>query len=116
MSIQDQIIQAIAAVMPPNAEVRPVQGVDALHIGVSWRLNDDPERPNKMSKTIAICVSHEAVEDFAAASAANQNGATQRVRAFLAQRLAQFDPRHNTPKHAVPPVEKWVISSATLVG
>ncbi len=116
MSIQDQIIQAITAVMPQNAEVRPVQSVDALHVGVSWKLEDDPERPNKMSKTIAICVSHEAAQDFAAASAANQNGAPQRVRTFLAQRLAQFDPKHNTPKHESPPVEKWVINSATLIG
>jgi hypothetical protein len=116
MPFEDQILQAIKAAMPADAEIRVIPGVASLNVGVSWKLNDDPERPNKMSKTIAICVSHEAAQDFASASAANQSGAYQRVSAFLAQKLAQFDPTHNAPKYEAPPVEQWVIGSAVVVG
>jgi len=87
MPIENQIIKVIKTVVPANAEVHRVQGVDALNIEISWRLNDDPERPNKMSKTIEICVSHEAAADFESASSANQSRASQRVRAFLEKNL-----------------------------
>lgn len=116
MSFDDQILQAIKAAMPANAEIRVVPGIGSLNVGVSWKLNDDPERPNKMSKTIAICVSHEAAQDFASASASDQGAAYQRVSAFLSGKLAQFDPQHNAPKYEAPPVEQWVISSAVVLG
>ena len=116
MPLEDQILQAIQAAMPASAEIRAIPGINSLNVGVSWQLNDDPERPNKMSKTISICVSHEAVQDFASASAANQGAAYRRVSEFLSTKLAQFDPQHNAPRHESPPVEKWVITSAVLLG
>lgn len=111
MPFEDQILQAIKAAMPANAEICVIPGVGSLNVGVSWKLNDDPERPNKMSKTIAICVSHEAAQDFASASQANQAGAHQRVANYLTQKLAHFDPTHNAPKYEIPPVEQWIIDT-----
>jgi hypothetical protein len=111
-----EILAAIQAAMPANAEIQVVPGVEAVNIGVSWKLNDDPDRPNKRSKTISICVSHEAAQDFEAASTADHGGAYRRVAEFLAAKLAAFDPQHNVPKHESPPVERWVISSAVLLG
>lgn len=116
MAFEDQLLQAIQAAMPPDAVIRVVPGVGCLNVGVSWRLKDDHDRPNKMSKTIAIAVSHEAAEDFASASAANQVQAFERVATFLKQKLAQFDPSHDTPKYEAPPVEHWVIHSAFVNG
>ncbi|MFY9329038.1 MAG: hypothetical protein WAO76_13645 [Georgfuchsia sp.] len=116
MSFENQILQAIKAVMPTNAEIQVVPGISELNIGVSWKLNDDPMRPNKMSKTISVCVSHEAAQDFASASSVNQGEAYQRVAEFLSAKLAQFDPQHNSPKCETPPVERWVISSAVVLG
>jgi hypothetical protein len=102
--------------MPPGALIQFVPGVGCLNVGVSWKLNDDPDRPNKMSKTIAIAVSHEAAQDFASASAANQVQAFERVATFLKHKLAQFDPSHNSPKYDSPPVEHWVINTAIVNG
>lgn len=116
MPFEDQILQAIKAAMPADAEIRVIPGVGSVNVKVSWKLNDGSERPNKMSKTIAICVSHEAAQDFASASAANQLGTYQRVLVFLAQKLAQFDPAHNASKSEVPPIEQWIIDSAVVVG
>lgn len=116
MSFENQIIQAITAAMPHNAEIQVVPGIGAINVDVSWKLNDDPERPNKMSKTISICVSHEAAQDFANASAIDQGAAYPRVAAFLSAKLATFDPQHNIPKNEMLPVEKWVINSAVVLG
>ena len=115
MSLEDRILQAIKAAMPADAEILMVPGIESLRVDVSWKLNDDPERPSKMSKTILICVSREALQDFARASAANQGDVYNRVLAFLSAKLAQFDPQHNAPRHESPPDEKWVISSVVLL-
>jgi len=116
MTFEDQILQAIKAAMPANAEISVVLGIGSLNVCVSWKLNDDPERPNKMSKTISVCVSHEAAQDFASLSNANQDAAYRRVSEFLSAKLAQFDSQHNAPKHEEPPVEIWVITSAVVLG
>jgi hypothetical protein len=102
--------------MPNGAHIQVVPGVGCLNVGVSWKLNDNPERPNKMSKTIAITVSHEATQDFASASAGDKARAFDRVAAFLQAQLAQFDPSHNAPKYEPPPVEQWVINTAIVNG
>ena len=116
MSLEEQILQAIKAAMPADAEILIVpHGIESLRVDVSWKLNNDPERPSKMSKTILICVSHEALQDFARASTANQGDVYNRVLVFLSAKLAQFNPQHNAPKHESPPVEKWVITSAVLL-
>lgn len=116
MAFEDQILQAIRAAMPGGAYVQVVPGVGCLNVGVSWKLNDDPERPNKMSKTIAITVSHEAAQDFESATAANQAAAFLRIKNFLQEKLGQFDPSHNTPKYEPPPVEHWLINTALVNG
>lgn len=116
MSFEEHILQVVRAAMPPGAEIQVVPGNGVLNVGVSWKLNDDPERLNKMSKTISICVSLEAAQDFASASAADQGAAYRRVAAFLSAKLATFDPQHDVPKYEVPPVEQWVISSAVVLG
>lgn len=116
MPFENKILQLIKNVMPPNAEIHDVRGICLMNVNVSWKLDDDEERPNKRSKTISICVSHEAAQDFASASAANQEAAYQKVSRFLATKLAQFEPQHNTPKYEASPVEQWVISSAVMRG
>ena len=115
MSFENQILQAIKSAMPQNAEIQVVQGSRELNVGVSWRLSDNPERPNKKSKTISICVTHEAAQDFASASSADQEAAYQRVVTFLSAKLAHFDPQHDAPRYEAPPVEKWVVNSAVVL-
>ncbi|KHK58683.1 hypothetical protein PI87_02785 [Ralstonia sp. A12] len=114
MSTEKAILQTIEKVMPEGADIQIVRGVDALNVGVSWLLHDDPELPNKRSKTISIAVSHEAVQDFAAAE--DQAGAERRVSEFLRAQLAQFDPTHQAPASEPPPIEKWVITTKILNG
>lgn len=116
MSFHDQIIQAVKIVMPADAEIQTFPHNEAFNVNVSWKLNDDPERPNKMSKNISICVPHELIVDFTNASEIDQGTVLNRVVAFLSAKLATFDPSHNAEKYKTPPVEQWVISSAIVIG
>jgi hypothetical protein len=102
--------------MPADAEIRVVSSPFGFDVAVSWKLNDDLERPNKMSKTISIHVSHEVVQDFSNASEHGQTDAYRRLNSFLSQKLANLDPRHNAPRHESPPVEQWFIDTNLLFG
>jgi len=116
MEFEEQILKAIQAAMPVHAEIQGIRGAGCVNVMVSWRLNDDPDRPNKRSKTIEITVSREAADDFANASAADQARAFARVSAFLGNCLAQFDPSHDTPRYESPPVVHWVINTDLVNG
>ena len=114
MYLEDRILQAIKNAMPSNAEFCEAHGNGAFYVGVSWKLNNDPERPNKMSKPISIRVSIEAAQDFSSASAQVQEATLDRLVAFLSEKLTTFDPEHNVPKHEAPPVEEWIVSSSIV--
>lgn len=115
MTIKEKILKAVRAVMPPNSEIRIGQEDNcAFNLAVSWKLNDDPEQPNKISRPISICVSREAAQDYASASAARQDAVHQRVVAFLSAKLEDFDPMHDVSRYEIPPVTRWVISSGVI--
>lgn len=116
MGFKDEVVNAIRQIMPTDAEIQVVNSTLGFDVGVSWKLNDDPERPNKMSKTISIHVSHEAAHDFTSAVAHGQADAYRRLNSFLSQELANFDPGHNAPRHEPPPVEQWFIDTNLLFG
>ena len=118
MSLKEQVLQAIKAVMPASAEIASAKpsGMESLKFNITWLLNDDPKRPTKMSKVIAICVSHEAERDFATASAITQEAAYTRISAYLSEKLAQFDPQHSAQGCQATPVEQWLITSVTVLG
>jgi hypothetical protein len=115
MVLKNQILQAIQDAMPTGAKIYPEQSDCPLIFQVSWELND-PERPSKKSRTISICVSEEAIQDFEDAPLQNQESASQRVFNFLNQKLSAFNPEHDTPAFTPPPVEQWIINSSVLNG
>ena len=75
MPFEDQVLQAIQVAMPAGANIRVVPSGESVSVRVSWKVNDDSLRPNKMSKTISICFPYEVAQDLASASATVQAGA-----------------------------------------
>ncbi|MHB1284799.1 MAG: hypothetical protein ACYCZI_13130 [Metallibacterium scheffleri] len=116
MKLQDTIFDAIRQAMPADAHIDITSSVSSFHVTVAWPLNDDLERPHKMSKTISIHVSHEAAQDFATAPEHLQSQVRNRVTRFLQTRLSTFDQNHNAPRNVPPPVERWDITTQTLFG
>lgn len=114
MPFEQRIFQLVKDAMPADANVQVETGVGTINIGVMWKLKDDPERPNKMSKRIAICVTHEVAQDFANASATDQELIYRCISRFLGSKLATFDPQHNAKRHEILPTEQWIISSVLV--
>jgi len=110
----ERFVDAIKGAMPDAPEVEPYPTKSGYSVEVSWPLNDDPDRPHKRSKTISIDVSRELVEDFNGEPERRQGAALARLGAVLRDRLATFDPNHNSPRYESPPVEHWSITYAQL--
>ena len=118
MLFEDQILLAVRAAMPLDAHIQvvPGTGIGAFNVGVSWKFNDDVQRPGKMFNTIWICVPHEVAHDFASALAADQGVPYQRVAAFLSAKLTTCDPQRNMPNYEAPLMEQWVLDYSAMLG
>lgn len=100
--------------MPAEANIDIVQGLGGFSVGVAWPLNDDPERPNKMSRMISIVITDEAARDFENAAERDRSDAFARVNRVLGAKLADFEPDHDAPRYEPPPVDQWILSDELL--
>ena len=111
MTLQDTLTQIVSSVMPSNAEIRVNPQTAYYQAGISWKLNNDPERPNKESKVIILNVSYEVLQAIPNLSGAEQQGALNRINIFLKEKLKSFNPDHNEPHGAPAPTVTWEINS-----
>ena len=116
MIIREEIFSSIRQAMPADAQMDIIGSSSSFYVSVAWPLNDDPERPNKMSKTISIHVSHEAMQDYANTHENIYPEVRGRLQRFLREKLRAFDPSHCNPRNVPPPVERWDITTSTLFG
>lgn len=107
----DEIEIHIRRVVPATAVIEALtpSGFDDAVYRVCWNLNDDPGRPNKKSKTIAIHVPYEMVQDLPNIPAARRSLVSDRLHQFLVTKFATFDPNHTAGRNTPPPVEDWTI-------
>lgn len=106
----------IRSLFPGHAEFRfPVSGAANLFV-IDWKLNTDPARPNKRSKTINLYFSPEAVDDYLASADAKKGEADVRLQEFVAAQLTRFNPDHDTRVDQIPPAGTWIVTTEILNG
>lgn len=111
MSFRAPLIETILSQMPLHAEKYITEaGGGNFALSIYWKLNNDPQRPNKYSRTIAIIIARELLEDFDGYPSDVQESSLSKVRSFISSKLKQFDPDHNHPRWAPEPIEKWTLS------
>ncbi|WP_083003185.1 hypothetical protein [Halomonas sp. GT] len=115
MSIHDTITQIARSGMPSSTEINLKTQIEYYQAFISWNLNDDPERPNKKSKTIILNVSYEVLEDILKLPEDKQRQAMNQIEAHLRDNLKSFDTSHDTPYCTPVPSVTWVIDS-TIAG
>jgi len=81
---------------------------------VRWKVGTDPDRPNKMSKTIIITVPREAASDYANKNDDQRRSDDTKLREFVKSKLANHDPDHDNPKDSKPPKVEWLAGSNVL--
>lgn len=93
----------------PNAtQFERIPAFDGVRFRVSWKLENNLNRPSKLSRTIIIVLPQEVLEDYRD-DPPSQAGTEKRIKNSVTGKLAKFNPDHDTPKHQSVPVEKWVL-------
>lgn len=117
MTIAESVIAEIMKHMPQGADKYLVSsGGDGFKLCIHWKLNNDPERPNKYSKTIAIQVPRELIEDFPGYPENMQNRGLAKIGTYIQGKLGTFDPNHNSPRGVPEPVEHWTLLVENIFG
>ena len=99
MKFRDQFIKLIKQEMPSAATIRKKGSERDLDVEVYWELNNVPARPNKILKTISICIPHETLRDFADATTQARLIALERFQKILKRKIKGFNPDHAAQKH-----------------
>jgi hypothetical protein len=97
----------LEGIFPENAKRRTTENL----IVIKLVLKDDPERPNKRSKTIKIEFSEEFVEDYFETKTPSKIEIDEKVKNHIKKQLSGFDPNHNASRLSNPPCVVWKISS-----
>ena len=114
--VQQQVFELIKAAMPEGSEVDVDSEYTELDVRLSWKIGDDPERPNRRSKTIRITMIQETADDIDDATALQQAAALERIAVFLRSQFDALDPQHGSPRDQPPPMEHWVITHQVALG
>jgi len=81
---------------------------------VRWEVGTDPDRPNKMSRTIFIIVPGETENDYANKNDARRQSDDMKLLEFVESNFDIHDPDCDSLKGVKPPEVKWVAGSNVL--
>jgi hypothetical protein len=109
-------IECIQEIMPEGCEITDTMISAGYDIRISWLLHDDPERPNKRSKTILVSIDKECISDMEALNDEQSKEAIERFRRWLETMYREHDPSNNNSRDAEPPLVKWVVKCSYIIG
>jgi hypothetical protein len=98
-------IEMICPLFPKNTRIQIDPGNDVV-LRIDWKLEKDPNRPNKRSRLIRVVIPEEAIDDC---TDFKITGA--KLTKIIKDKLSVFNPDHDIPRYGSPPVEQWVIST-----
>src|SRR5271168_4614874 len=87
----------IAQHLPDDSRILVPEGGADLIVLATWRLATDVNRPSKRSRMIRLVISQEALEDYARGNDGVRLAGDERLRLWLKDQLAVFDPNHDAP-------------------
>src|SRR5471030_2667196 len=108
MAVEETIKQVILTAMPRGTIVRMSGASGVITYTLSWPLLNDPNRPNKQSKTIAIRFGVETMQDLSNMGEQQLGSNVGRLLGYIEERMQGFDPDHDNPRDVAPPVEEWI--------
>jgi predicted RNA-binding Zn ribbon-like protein len=103
--------EILEGAVPKGADIAQRERSGDLCLFVDWRLGTDPTRPNKRSKSVLVRITRDAISDYSNSDERRRKSADHRLRTYLEDHVAAFDPEHDTPRHIPPPREEWVIGT-----
>lgn len=99
-----------APLFPIESEFGRRPADNGLRFSICWKLNNDPARPNKRSRRIILVLPDEVLEDYRDDDDHGRGVKDTRFADSITQRLAHFNPDHQTPYGQADPEEPWVLT------
>lgn len=116
MGTTNSVVATIMKQMPEHAEYYVTEVSGDSKLSIHWKLNNDPNRPNKYSKTIVITIPQELIEDFPAYHHDLQELAMNKIGQHIQNCLKSFNPDHNSQRGRPEPIENWDLAIERLFG
>ena len=110
----DYWLRIITPLFPTNAWIVSNQFNGGHLILIDWKLDNDPQQPNKRSRKIQITIEEEAIDNYLDKSRAERDVSDIKMRQWLSERYNQFDPEHNARTSRSVATERWRISRNVL--
>lgn len=101
----NQLGEVIKPLFPINAKLSCHEDV----ISISWKLNNDPYRKNKISVPINIKISDEFMEDYRDADELQKNKMLNFFNKLISEYVSNFSPNHNSQYGSYVPPVIWVV-------
>jgi len=101
-------------IFPDGAEINCDRRSSDFRVRVSWRLETDPERTKKRSKTILVIVPDQVADDYSNKNDEQRNSDDMKLKEFVSSNLSDHNPDHDCSIQQSPPVVEWVAGSNVL--
>ncbi len=96
---------------PENAEFKlnPDNNCD-FSLLICWKLNNDPHRPNKRSKTLKIIIPQENIEDYQEMNTNHKEICDQKFQESIKKIMVDFEPNHSNSYGKPNPIVTYNVS------
>ena len=110
----DYWLRIIKPIFPTNAwTAASLSGGDHL-ILIDWKLENDPQQPNKRSRKIEIIIKEETIDDYLSKKMDERALSDSKMKLWISERYKNFNLDQNVHTSNSTSPDKWRISKDVL--
>jgi len=94
----------VSPLFPHNATLTSESTIDDFLVSASWLLNNDPNHPNKRSRTVVIEVPKDTINDYANKSVERKIEDDKKLCKQVKEFIHLLNPNHDTTDGSAPEV------------
>ncbi len=113
-NIHSRWLDILHPLFPENASLNSNSQNNEFLVSASWRLNNNPKTPGKISRTVVIEVPQGTVEEYSKKSETRQIYDDQKLYKQVKEFLHLLNPNHDTPPDKPPPEVRLVACGTVL--
>jgi len=112
--ILDYWTRLIKTIFPENAWITSRFFKNDCLIDIDWKLEDDPENPNKRSKKIEIIIKAATLENYLDKDKKERELSDSMLKEFISEQYKHFSSDYEISTSQYVPKEKWLITRDVL--
>ncbi len=110
----DYWLRLIRPLFPANAWIVARFSEGGHWIQIDWKLEGDPNQPNKRSRKIEIIIPEKTIDDYLDKNKEGRELSDMRLKELILDRCGHFQPDQDAGTSRAIATEKWLISIDAL--